>query len=420
MDGERRPSPKLQEVKFNYQNISVQVDRESFTVENKNLFVNTEAYDCFVILQREGRELKRTAVNTDVPALSRKTYPVPFKTQTVPGEYVITVSFCLREDTSWAKRGHEMAFGQGVYKVEGPEKACARPVTLVMGTYNVGVRGENFEVLFSRLNGGLVSYRYGQREMIEAIPKPNFWRAPTDNDCGNHMAARYGQWKLASLYASHQNPKDAKANMQLCNPKVERLEDCVKVTYTYYLPTSPTAECELSYQVYGDGSVRTSLVYEPVKELHDMPEYSVMFKLNADYQFMEWYGLGPDDCYSDRKRGGRLGIHKKTVKENVAHYLVPQESGNHTDIRWLKVTDHKGRGMLFSGDGVEACVSPYTPHELENAMHPYELPEIHYTVVRIGRQMGIAGDDSWGSRTHEEYLLDASGRMELEFTFKGI
>ncbi|MDO5338222.1 MAG: glycoside hydrolase family 2 TIM barrel-domain containing protein [Eubacteriales bacterium] len=420
VDGERRPSPKLQEVKFNYQNISVQVDRESFTVENKNLFVNTEAYDCFVILQREGRELKRTAVNTDVPALSRKTYPVPFKTQTVPGEYVITVSFCLKEDTSWAKRGHEMAFGQGVYKVEGPEKACARPVTLVMGTYNVGVRGENFEVLFSRLNGGLVSYRYGQREMIEAIPKPNFWRAPTDNDCGNHMAARYGQWKLASLYASHQNPKDAKANMQLCNPKVERLEDCVKVRYTYYLPTSPTAECELSYQVYGDGSVRTSLVYEPVKELHDMPEYSVMFKLNADYQFMEWYGLGPDDCYSDRKRGGRLGIHKKTVKENVAHYLVPQESGNHTDIRWLKVTDHKGRGMLFSGDGVEACVSPYTPHELENAMHPYELPEIHYTVVRIGRQMGIAGDDSWGSRTHEEYLLDASGRMELEFTFKGI
>lgn len=151
-----------------------------------------------------------------------------------------------------------------------------------------------------------------------------------------------------------------------------------------------------------------------------MPEFAVMFKLDADYHFMEWYGKGPDDCYCDRDKGAKIGIHKKTVEENMAHYLVPQECGNHTDVRYMKVTDHRGRGMLFTGDHMEVCVSPYTPHELENAMHPYELPKVHYTVVRLGKQMGVGGDNSWGARTLDEYLLNVSGKMEFTFTFKGI
>ena len=76
---------------------------------------------------------------------------------------------------------------------------------LVRSLHNIGVRGENFEVLFSVLNGGLVSYKYAGREMIEAIPKPNFWRAPTDNDCGSLMQMRYAQGKIASMYASHKD-----------------------------------------------------------------------------------------------------------------------------------------------------------------------------------------------------------------------
>jgi beta-galactosidase len=86
----------------------------------------------------------------------------------------------------------------------------------------------------------------------------------------------------------------------------------------------------------------------------------------------------------------------------------------------MKVTDHKGRGILFEGDALEVCVTPYTPHEIENAMHSYELPEVHYTVVRVGEQMGVGGDDSWGARTHEEYLLDIREKKVLTFSFKGI
>lgn len=420
VDGERRISPKMQEVKFNYQNLSVQVEPEQFTVQNKHLFLNSSVYDCYVSLARDGRELKKCLVKTDTEPLSAKTYPIPFEKQVMEGEYVLTVSFCLKEDTVWAKRGHEVAFGQGVYLVE--RKACVPEGKLVLtnGTYNIGVKGEGFEVLFSRLNGGLVSYKYAGREMISEIPKPNFWRAPTDNDSGNLLAYRCGQWKLASLYATHHDPVDQEADMMLKNPVTEKREQSVLVTYTYYLPTSPAAECSLSYEVFADGEVKTRLLMEAAENLPDLPEFSVMFKLDADYSLMEWYGAGPDDCYVDRKKGGRLGIYRRTVQENVAHYLVPQESGNHTDVRYMKVCDHKGRGMLFKTDGLEVCVSPYTPHELENASHIYELPPVCHTVVRVGKQMGVGGDDSWGARTHDEYLIRSSEKQEITFRFRGL
>ena len=104
-----------------------------------------------------------------------------------------------------------------------------------------------------------------------------------------------------------------------------------------------------------------------------------------------------------------------------AHYIVPQEPGNKTGVRWAKVTDKRGRGLLFTGDGMNFSALPWTPHEMENARHPYELPAVHYTVIRTSlAQMGIAGDDSWGAKTHPEYLLPADGHMEFTFRFRGI
>ena len=201
--GDRTPSPKMQEVKFNYQNITAEVTENAVKVINKNLFVNTDTFRCEVTLAKNGHVLCTETLETSVEPLSEKTYALPFGKQQRAGEYTVTVSFLLREKTLWAEAGHEVAFGQYVYKVEGEEKAPVSGVEIVRSLHNIGVRGENFEVMFSVLNGGLVSYKYAGREMIEAIPKPNFWRAPTDNDCGNQMPMRYAQWKIASMYASH-------------------------------------------------------------------------------------------------------------------------------------------------------------------------------------------------------------------------
>ena len=422
--GNRDASPKMQEVKFNYQNITAEVSADSVKVINKNLFVNTDIFDCKVTVAKDGKVIRKASLATAVAPLSEEVYALPLAKEEKPGEYAVTVSFHLKEDKVWAEAGHEVAFGQYIYKVEAPKKACPEGVEVIRSTHNIGVRGAHFEVLFSVLNGGLASYKYAGKEMIEAIPKPNFWRAPTDNDCGNLMGMRYGQWKIASMYLSHKDFRKGPYGPGNV-PEVEVNEKTVKVTYTYLMPTTPTSECRLSYEVFGDGRVKTTLTYDPVKELGDMPEFGVIFKFNADYDRVEWYGLGETETYSDRKKGAKLGIYANKVADNMARYMVPQECGAKEEVRWAKVTDRKGRGMLFEMDEHNGPMMfsalPYTPHEMENAMHPYELPEVHYTVVRVAKdQMGVGGDDSWGARTHEEYLLKTDKKMEFSFVFKGL
>lgn len=419
--GEREPSPKMQEVKFNYQNITAQVEKDSVKVINKNLFVNTDIYDCVVVLEKNGSLVKEVPMETDVAPLSEKVLPLPIPVQTLPGEYVITVSFRLKEDTLWAKRGYEVAFGQGVYKVEAPVQKKKAPFTVINSVHNFGVRGENFDVMFSTLNGGLVSYRYGGKEMIKKIPMPNFWRAPIDNDEGNGMPMRYAQWKIASMYMSHKKPIPGAIGPEIKIPVVKVEDDYAQITFTYAMPTTPESECSLTYRVFGDGTIETTLTYDAVEELGDMPEFGVMFKFDADYDNVTWYGMGPDETYVDRCRGAKLGIYKNKVEDNMAQYLVPQECGNKVGVRWASVTDRKGRGMLFTGNDLSFSALPYTPHEIENARHAFELPQVHYTVVRVAKQqMGVGGDDTWGAQTHPEYLIDAKGKMEFTFSFKGI
>ena len=421
--GEREASPKMQEVKFNYQNISVDFDSDYiFTVTNKNLFVNTSVFDAFAILLADGEEVYRTKLQVSVPPMERASYEVPVTLKNsmidVEKEYCIVVSFVLKENTIWEKAGYEIAFGQHMIKKPVSEYSCDKSVELVVGNGNILVRGENFKALFSRMNLGMVSYVYGGVEMLpNTIPLPNFWRTPTNNDSGNMMPQRYAQWKIASMYVTtRENQRFADTS-----PRVEKNDNNIAITYTYFMPTTPQSSCEVTYRVFGDGTIETTLSYDPVKELGDMPEFGMMFKLDADYDTVKWYGFGPQETYADRQHGGKFGVYENKVADNITEYLVPQESGNKCSVRYAKVMDKKGRGMLFFGDELSFSALPYTPHELENAAHHFELPPIHYTVVRVAKkQMGVGGDDSWGSHTHPEYLLDVSEKMEFTFCFRGI
>lgn len=441
--GDREASPKMQEVKYDYQNLAVEIHEKDFEVWNKNLFINADTFETKAILSRDGIQIDEKTIAVCVEPESRLRFPVPFEIPDQDGEYALTISFRLKTDTLWAKAGYEVAFGQAVIAVVPETEDIGKkavPYTVIHGKNNIGVRGAEFEALFST-GGGLVSYRYAGKELLERMPKPNFWRAPIDNDEGNNMPGRYGQWKLASLYLTTRDAgkkTETEKGVSYVNPVVEEEADCAVITYYYRFQSSPDAECQVTYRVYGDGRIRTTLSYDPVEGLGDMPEFGMMFHCSADYDHVEWYGNGPAETYEDRKKGAKLGIYRNLVKDNMAAYLVPQECGNKTGVRCAKIMDRKGRGLLFTcedacvgkkadamqtnaGTGMNFSALPYTPHELENAKHPYELPEVHYTVVRVSmQQMGIGGDDSWGSRPHPEYLIDVSGKLEFTFTFQGI
>lgn len=421
---DRMPSPKMQEVKFNYQNISVEMSEGNMKVINKNLFLNTSVYDCVAEWLLDGKHIDSRKIETDVPPLSEGEYKIPFKGQEKEtGEYAIIVSFRLKEDVLWADRGHEVAFGQMVYsyEAEGEEKKEAvekAPLRIIRGIENLGVQGEDFEVLFSGIQGGLVSYRYKGKELLSELPRPNFWRAPTDNDRGAGSEKYYAQWKLASLYQEHRTEEYWKNR----GPFVEMREDgSFMVKLTYVLMTTPSSSVDVSYTIFPDGRVTMAMDYEPVGELHDMPEFGFLFTLDASFDHVKWYGLGPEETYADRKRGGKLGIYENRAADNMARYLKPQECGNKEEVRYIEVTDEDGSGLVFTGDKMCASVLPYTPHEMELAGHPYELPAVHHTIVRTAKaQMGVAGDDSWGAKVHPEYLIDVSEPLHFTVTFQGI
>lgn len=427
----REPSPKMQEVKFNYQNISVEFAEETFTVWNKNLFINTDIYDAFVILQKDGEAIAKVALPISVRPLEKASFDIPQQLINIMDnlkvasavhdgeepEFAITVSFTLPADNTWGKRGYEIAFGQKIYKKEVTAYASEEPIEVVKAWNNTIVKGRHFKALFSNLNAGLVSYVYGGVEMLKNIPLPNFWRAPVDNDTGSRMQQRYGQWKIASMYVTGKGQD----GFPDTSPVIEEEKNSLRLTYTYYMPTIPASSCQVTYHVFGDGTIETTMVYDPVEGLCDMPEFGMLFKLDADFDQLSWYGLGPEETYADRMRGGKLGIYKNKVADNMAKYLVPQECGNKCGVRYAEITDAKGRGMRFFGDELSFSALPYTPHELENATHAYELPEVHYTVVRVAQQqMGVAGDDSWGAHVHPEYLLDNSKKKVFTFCFRGV
>ena len=414
------PTPKMQEVKYLYQPLHVSVSEDSFVVENRQLFTGTGGYECVVTLRREADVLDERVVETAVAPGSSAAYPVPFAVPATPGEYTVDVSFRLRAGTAWAPAGHEVAWGQGVVAVPGSPAGLVVRTTkqpeLIDGIHNIGVRGEHFAALFSRLHGGLVSYRYGMtpdggHELLKAVPRPSFWHAPTSNEKGWKAPFRDGQWLLASRYPD-----------VVGGPTAEVHDGRVEVTYHYALPTTPASSCDVVYAVDGDGHVAVTLTVTPGDGLADMPELGMLFEAPADLHRLRWYGEGPDECYVDRRNGARLGVYRSDVTRELTPYLRPQESGSRTGVRWAEVTDDRGAGLRFDcAGGMEFSALPWTPFEVENAAHHVELPPISRTVLRPAlMRRGVGGDNSWGARTHPEYLLPTGRELAFTFTFHGV
>lgn len=406
---DRKESPKMQEVKFNYQNIKIDVNFNSVKIKNNNLFINLDQYDIIWEYLREGNVIEYGKLNIYLEAGNEIEIKLPISKKSNSGNYTVDVKAVLKNDTLWAQKGYEVAFGQDYYEILDNNEEYDGKIIVNDCDVNLGVRGRNFEVIYSKNYGGLISYKFNGREYINEIPKPNFWHAPTDNDRGNSMAFRCATWKIASLYA------------KAIDIKISYDEYKASITYTYALPTTPESKCNVTYTTLGDGSVKVKMDYKGVEGLPNMLDFGMMVKIPCVYDNLTWFGRGIEENYSDRNKGARLGVHKNKVIDNLSKYVIPQECGNKTDLKWAKVTDNTGNGLMIAGNNFEFSALPYTPHELENAYHHYELPPVYHTVIRVSlKNIGVGGDDSWGAMPHDEYLIPSNKDMSLEFTIKGI
>lgn len=407
---DRTVSPKAQEVKKLYQNIKLTTDRTGVMVKNHNLFIDTSDYILEYSLEFNGKEIYNNSLESIIKAGEEKYIELNIPESTAAGEYAVNVFFKLKVNKPWADAGYTVAFDQYVYSVSG-ENPVERQnkLRIINGDVNIGVKNKDFSVLFSRQEGGIVSLRYNGKEIITRTPMPIYWRATTDNDKGNNHGFRCAQWYMSSMF------------QRMTSCKMEHDDYSVTVEYTYALPTTPEAFVKVTYITKDNGEIKVKCHYTGVNGLPEMPMFGLCLKLSADYDTFKWYGLGPEENYIDRLHGAHLGIFEKSVIDNVSKYVVPQESGNHTGVRWAQLKDKTGFGIEFSYDKApfELGVSPYTAFELQNALHHYELPQVNYTVVTIAaKQMGIGGDDSWGAPVHKEYLIDSSKDIDFEFTIR--
>ncbi|MBU3112914.1 glycoside hydrolase family 2 TIM barrel-domain containing protein [Clostridium lacusfryxellense] len=407
---DRKPSPKAQEVKKLYQNIKLITDRNGVKVKNENLFVDTSDYILEYSLDFNGKEIYIDFITVVVNAGQEKYISLKLPQVDDLGEYLLNTSFKLKNNTIWAEAGHVVACDQYVFELEGvmvPKKLIKPQV--VHGDINIGVKNDNFSVLFSKQEGGIVSLRYDGKEMITRTPMPIYWRAMTDNDKGTNHGFRCGQWLQASMF------------QRFIDVQVIEDDFSISVVYTYELLATTLSKVKVAYTVYSNGEIKVSCDYKGIKGLPDLPIFAMAFKLSVDYDTFKWYGKGPEENYVDRLHGASIGIYEKSVAQNVAGYIVPQESGNHTGVRWARIKDKNGFGIEFNAinSTFELGVSPYTAFELQNALHHNELPKVNYTVVTIAaKQMGVGGDDSWGAPVHNEYLIDSSKDIHFEFTMR--
>ena len=450
----REGTTKLQDVKFNYQNFALTVKQGSVEIWNKSLFSDAAEYELRLELLRDGEKVWQSSqAAPSVKASERKEIALDVPSFGA-GEYVLTASLHLKEATLWAEQGYEIAFGQGVYDVKESaaedenlwlqsmanryeaaapiaEKTEPQPLHIVKSDINLGVSGEGFEILFSSAAGNLTSYKYNGVELIESAPVPSFWRAPIDNDHGNGRDFLLAQWKLASLYrhcAKTEVKEPGKDWTEYkwfgANGTAEydaKKGETLSVRFTYDLATSPAAQCVVTYTVQPGGIVDVAMDYDKVEGLPEFPDYAMVFQLSADYNHVNFYGNGPLDNYCDRSEGARLGVFETTTADEFEPYLAPQECGNHTGIRWMTVTDRRGRGLkIFGATPFEGSALPYNAHELENARHPYDLPAVHHTYLRASLgEAGVGGDDSWGAPVLDEYTVK-NEKKHFAFSFRGI
>ena len=413
---ERKPSPKMQEVKYVYQNLKIEVSDKDIFVRNLYLFTDANEFISVITVEKEGRIIEESMGSLEVPPLTEARLPLPVSVPEEDGEYTITVSVRTRNDSIWAPAGHEIAWGQAVCGSRKPVTHKALPHRTTLGYWNVGVQGEEFSVLFSKLQNGLMSYTHGGANLFAALPRPNFWRAVTENDKANMMPFRAGQWKLASMYFT--NKTEHGRGGTPC--EAQKTADGAKVTFIYHLPTQPAGDCKLTYTVHSDSVIDVEMSMDASDAIGELPEFSVMFTMDTDYENLTWYGKGPEETYADRDHA-KIGVYRQKVIDTPARYLVPQESGNKTGVRWAEITDRRGRGIRIEGEDLYLNVGPHTPHEVDNANHPNELPPVLYTYIRVGLgQMGVAGDDTWGALPYPEYLIDNSKPLSLKFSIRAI
>ena len=410
---DRTPTPKAQEVKQLYSNVHIDVTDRSVSIKNDNLFISTGGYQFVLRILADGEPVWQSERRFDVPADSACTFDVEWPVDLYRAnadELVLEVSQRLAEATDWAPAGYELAFGQTIVAGTKAAEDAVLPADgiVTVGRWNAGVQGSGREILLSRTQGGLVSYTFDGHEFVLRRPAITTFRALTDNDRGAGHGFERAQWMAAGRYA------------RCVDNVIEQVdEDTLKAVYTYELATPQRTKVTVGYTADTTGRLNLHVEYPGESgELPTIPAFGIEWTLPVQYSNLRFFGAGPEETYQDRKHA-KLGVWSTDAFKDHAPYLMPQETGNHEEVRWAEITDENGHGLRVSRANGAApfavSLQPYSSFMIEEAQHQDELPAPKHMFLRVlAAQMGVGGDDSWMSPVHSQYHIPADQPISLD------
>ena len=408
VSSDREPHPGLAEVKHIYQSIQTRpnpADGRTIEIVNRYDFLNlAELVIAEWQVTADGAVVQRGRLpEIDLAPGRTQTLTLPIAPFTpAPGvEYFAQLRFALKKSNRWARAGHELAWDQWPLPECTPAASLAakNPAPLSVGKEagRVTVTGGDFAVAFDPQTGGLASLRRRGVEWLAKPFRPDFWRAPTDNDRGRDMAKSQGMWRAA---AGDLGPATVEV-------ETNRLPAVVTVHTRAQLRRIP-ATWEVDYTVLAEGEIQVETRFKPERtDLPKLPRFGTQFELVAGFRDLEWLGPGPQETYSDRK-DAVIGRYRGRIADQFfADYTEPGESGNKVDVRWAALRHQRGGSLLVMGKPtVSFKALPHTTDDLQQAKHAWELPARETVTVNIDdRQQGVGGDDSWGAWPHTEYLI---------------
>ena len=406
----RQLSPKMAAVKALYNNVKLNLNDQKLTIKNNNVFSNLDNYYFVTSILINGKKIYSSPkTKFFVEANTEKSFKLnlPAFSPKVNDEVIYEVTQYLATEEAWAPSGLELGKTQFIKQKFNTTPTFAGKPEIINSNYNIGFKGNNFSILFSKQRGTLISLKYAGKEFIQKFPQLTFWRPLTDNDRGAGYGFEMAKWENAGKYAN------------LVDFSFKKEKDAAVLTSYFALPIKLKNLIKVIYRIDKVGNVNVKVVFPGSKEHEKLPAFGLTFAIPKQFSKYRYYGAGPQESYADRLAGAYLGTYSGKIQDNFTPYLRPQECGNRSEIRKYSLIDQDNFGLKILANQSDLNISalPYSTAEIENADHPNDLPSPSFTWIRVlTKQMGIGGDDSWGAPVHAKYCLDAAQEYELSFT----
>ena len=422
---DRVPNPHMYEVGYFYQNIwtsPVDIKKGEVSIFNEYFFRDLSAYYLEWQLLKDGKVMRSGRVeNLDVAPQQTAQIKLPIGNTCQCAEWLLNVAYNLKDTEGLLPAGHTVAKQQLVvnpYKQPSMELKnqaksnldIVEPTLVENDMRYLIVDGEHFRIEFDKMNGYLSKYQVNGLDLMkeDSYLKPNFWRAPTDNDFGARLNWKYAVWK---------NPTIKLTSLQ------QRIVNQQAIIEADYELPEVSAKLSLTYTINNEGAIKVTqkMTTDKDAKVANMFRFGMQMQMPRSFDKVEYYGRGPVENYIDRKANADLGIYRQSVAEQFYTYIRPQETGTKSDLRWWKTLNMAGRGIqVVASKPFSASALHYTIESLDEGLykkqgHSQEVEEADMTNFCFDLiQTGLGCEDSWGRIARPEYQVPYG---DYEFTF---